>query len=162
MRLLFRQNQMLSSVNWWGQIQRKTWCLGPYAGVDYNLTLCPLQSRLQHIYHGIGQLMPESTLTLCQSRLYPPSQGHCILPLAIETLFSISILTNGIRVLKVAACVLCMEAAFNKYCTSTSARLLRSYSIWLRLHIKVLSFTPTAEIMMNKCTNCLKSTLVLL
>ncbi len=22
-----------------------------YAGVDYNLTLCPLQSRLQHIYH---------------------------------------------------------------------------------------------------------------
>ncbi len=24
----------------------------PYAEVDYNLTLCPLQSRLQHIYHG--------------------------------------------------------------------------------------------------------------
>jgi hypothetical protein len=24
----------------------------PYAGVDYNLTLCPLQGRLQHIYHG--------------------------------------------------------------------------------------------------------------
>ncbi len=24
----------------------------PYAGIDYNLTLCPLQSRLQHIYHG--------------------------------------------------------------------------------------------------------------
>jgi hypothetical protein len=24
----------------------------PNAGVDYNLTLCPLQSRLQHIYHG--------------------------------------------------------------------------------------------------------------
>ncbi len=26
--------------------------VGPYAGVDYNLTLrvCPLQSRLQHIY----------------------------------------------------------------------------------------------------------------
>ncbi len=24
----------------------------PYAGVDYNLTLCPLQSRLQHIYYG--------------------------------------------------------------------------------------------------------------
>jgi hypothetical protein len=23
-----------------------------YARVDYNLTLCPLQSRLQHIYHG--------------------------------------------------------------------------------------------------------------
>jgi hypothetical protein len=26
--------------------------MGSYAGVDYNLTLCPLQSRLQHIYHG--------------------------------------------------------------------------------------------------------------
>ncbi len=26
--------------------------MGPYAGVEYNLTLCPLQSRLQHIYHG--------------------------------------------------------------------------------------------------------------
>ncbi len=35
-----------------GRIKRKTWCIGPYAGVDYNLILCPLQSRLQHIYHG--------------------------------------------------------------------------------------------------------------
>ncbi len=26
--------------------------MGPYAGVDYNLNLCPLQSRLQNIYHG--------------------------------------------------------------------------------------------------------------
>jgi hypothetical protein len=25
--------------------------MGPYAGVDYNLTLCPLEIRLQHIYH---------------------------------------------------------------------------------------------------------------
>ncbi len=24
----------------------------PYATVKYNLILCPLQSRLQHIYHG--------------------------------------------------------------------------------------------------------------
>jgi hypothetical protein len=23
-----------------------------YAGVDYNLNICTLQSRLQHIYHG--------------------------------------------------------------------------------------------------------------
>ncbi len=35
-----------------GRIQRKTWCMGPSAGADYNLTFCPLQSRLQHIYHG--------------------------------------------------------------------------------------------------------------
>jgi hypothetical protein len=26
--------------------------MGPYAGFDFNLTLCPLMSRLQHIYHG--------------------------------------------------------------------------------------------------------------
>ncbi len=33
-------------------IQREMWCImGPYAGVDYNLTLCRLQSRLQKIYH---------------------------------------------------------------------------------------------------------------
>jgi hypothetical protein len=25
--------------------------MGPYAGVDYNLTFCRRQSRLQHIYH---------------------------------------------------------------------------------------------------------------
>jgi hypothetical protein len=41
--------------------------MGLYAGVDYNLT----QSRLQHIYHGRATLC-QSTLTLCQSRLYPP------------------------------------------------------------------------------------------
>jgi hypothetical protein len=33
-----------------GPIQRKALCMGPYAGVDYNLTSCPLQSRLQRIY----------------------------------------------------------------------------------------------------------------
>jgi hypothetical protein len=31
-----------------GRIQRKTWCMGPYVGVDYNLNLC----RLQYMYHG--------------------------------------------------------------------------------------------------------------
>jgi hypothetical protein len=45
-----------------GRIQRKTWSMGPNAGVDYDLTLCPLQSRLQHI--TLGNPMPESTLTL--------------------------------------------------------------------------------------------------
>ncbi len=54
----------------WSRIQRKAWCKGLCAGVDYNITLCPLQSRLQHIYTmGIGQpfakvdlnLMPTST-----------------------------------------------------------------------------------------------------
>ncbi len=42
--------------------------MGPYAGVDYNLTLCPLQSRIQHMYHGQSYArvdrnpMPESNL----------------------------------------------------------------------------------------------------
>ncbi len=53
-----------------GQIQRKTWFMGPYAGADYNLNLCPLQSRLQHF--TIGNPTIESTLTLLQSRLCPP------------------------------------------------------------------------------------------
>ncbi len=52
--------------------------MGPYTGVDYNLALCPVQSRLQHICHGFGQPyarvdnnpMPESTLY--------PSQGPWI------------------------------------------------------------------------------------
>jgi hypothetical protein len=26
--------------------------MGPYAGIDYKPTLCPLRSRLQHNYHG--------------------------------------------------------------------------------------------------------------
>ncbi len=43
-----------------------------YAEVDYNLTLCPLRSRLQHIYH-MDNPMPESTLRVdffCQSRTF--------------------------------------------------------------------------------------------
>jgi hypothetical protein len=51
-----------------GRIQRQTWCVG----VDCNLTLYPLQSRLQHIFHGQPyarvDLNPvsESTLSLRQ------------------------------------------------------------------------------------------------
>ncbi len=49
----------------------------PMPGVDYKLTLCPLQSRLQHIYHGQPYArvdpMPELTLS--------PSQGLWIWPL---------------------------------------------------------------------------------
>ncbi len=49
-----------------------------YAGVDYNLTLCPLQSRLQRIYYGQPYAgvdftsMPESTVS--------PGQGLKIWP----------------------------------------------------------------------------------
>jgi hypothetical protein len=58
---------------------------GPYAGVDYNLTLCQLQSRLQHIYHGQPYAridlnpLPESNLS--------PSQGRWILLLTTIRIF---------------------------------------------------------------------------
>jgi hypothetical protein len=53
--------------------------MGPYAGVDYNSIVCPLQSRLQYLYHGqpyalINLLnpMPESTLSHSQGlRIWP-------------------------------------------------------------------------------------------
>jgi hypothetical protein len=38
--------------------------MGPYAGVDYNLTLCPLQKRLQHIYHGLLATLPFARVDL--------------------------------------------------------------------------------------------------
>ncbi len=59
----------------------KTWCMGPNAGVD--LTLCSLQNRLLHIYHGQPYAgvdlnpMPESTLF--------PSQGLWIWPQDISS-----------------------------------------------------------------------------
>jgi hypothetical protein len=62
------------------RVQRKTWRMGPNARVDYNLTLCPLQSRLQQIYHGQPYArvdlhpMPESTLSPSQ-RLVLSSHG---------------------------------------------------------------------------------------
>jgi hypothetical protein len=52
--------------------------MGPYDGVDYNLTLCPLQSWLQHIYYEQPYArvdrnpIPESTVA--------PGQGLWIWP----------------------------------------------------------------------------------
>jgi hypothetical protein len=68
-----------------GRIQRKTWCMRPYiyAGDDYNLTLCPFQSRLQHIYHGQPYArvdlnpMPESTLSPVTDFGFGPRTGFC-------------------------------------------------------------------------------------
>ncbi len=46
--------------------------MGPYAGVDYNLTLCLIvHSRVDSNTFTMGIPMPESTLTLSQSRSYP-------------------------------------------------------------------------------------------
>jgi hypothetical protein len=51
--------------------------MGPYAGVDYNPTLCPLlaestPTNLPWPPWELGNPMQESTLTLFQSRLYQP------------------------------------------------------------------------------------------
>jgi hypothetical protein len=46
--------------------------MGPYAGADYNLTLCPLQSQFQDIYHG----QPYARVDLnpmSESTLFPQS-----------------------------------------------------------------------------------------
>ncbi len=59
-----------------GRIQRKTWCMGPYAVVEYNLIR--LQSRLQRIPRATLYAriylnpMPESTLSSSQGfRIWP-------------------------------------------------------------------------------------------
>ncbi len=62
------------SSNVWRRIQRKTWCMGPsYAGVDCNLTLGPLQNRLQHIYHE--QVYVRVDLNPITESTLSPSQG---------------------------------------------------------------------------------------
>ena len=71
-----------------GRIQRKTWCIGTFAGVDYNLTLCPLQSRLQHIYHEQPYARVDLN-SMSDSTLYP-SQGLWIWPLMHSTCAQLS------------------------------------------------------------------------
>ncbi len=59
-----------------GRIQRKTWCMGPNGGVDYNLTLCEVMSTPEstptHLPWDWATLCQSRPLNLCQSRLYPP------------------------------------------------------------------------------------------
>jgi hypothetical protein len=52
----------------------------PNAGVDYNLTLCLLQSRLQHTYHG----QPYGRVDLNQFD-FIPRQGLWIWPLSTSS-----------------------------------------------------------------------------
>ncbi len=54
----------------WGRIQRKTWCMGP----ELTITSPYVHSRVDSITFTTGNQMPESTWTLCQSRLYPQSR----------------------------------------------------------------------------------------
>ncbi len=73
---------------------------GPFAGVDYNLTLCPLQSRLQHIYVALATHMPESTVTLYQSRLYHPVRDFGFGFWTRKTIFVHNRITNRIFILE--------------------------------------------------------------
>ncbi len=61
--------------------------MGPYAGVDHNLAVCPdcpLQSRLQHIYHGQPYArvdlnpMPETNLSPSQELWIQPLKGRSV------------------------------------------------------------------------------------
>jgi hypothetical protein len=70
--------------------------MGPYAGVDCNLTLCPLQSRLQHIYHRQPYVrvdfIPQSGTTdlasVSGTRSFPKPayEAHIIIRLKIITI----------------------------------------------------------------------------
>jgi hypothetical protein len=54
--------------------------MGPYAGADYNLTLCPFQSQLQHIYQE--QPFAESTFARVD---FIPQSGTLELASGINT-----------------------------------------------------------------------------
>ncbi len=56
--------------------------MGPCAGVDYNLTLCLIQSRLQHIYHG--QSYARVDLNPMSESTFSPNQGLWIWPFSTE------------------------------------------------------------------------------
>ncbi len=58
--------------------------MGPYAGVDFNLTLCKIQSGLQHIYHG--ELYARVDLNPMPESTFSPGQGPCIWPLSTARL----------------------------------------------------------------------------
>ncbi len=89
-----------------GRIQRKTWCIRSYAGVGYNITLCPLQSRLRHIYHGrIGQPYARVDLNPMAESTLSPSQGLRIWPLYNSPLVS---LRKSPTPLKRKSTVLCL------------------------------------------------------
>ncbi len=56
---------LTNAINIWGQIRRNSWCMGPYLSLFICIT--PESNTFT-----ISNSLPESTLTLCQSRLYPP------------------------------------------------------------------------------------------
>jgi hypothetical protein len=60
--------------------------MGPFAGADYNLTICPLQSRLQHIY--IGQPDARVDLNFMSESTLFHSQGLWILASVISLLLT--------------------------------------------------------------------------
>jgi hypothetical protein len=97
------------------QFLKKSMLHGPYityiyAGGDYNLTLCPLQSRLQHIYHA--QPYARVDLNPMTEPTLSPSQGHWIWPQDIRVFFLINI------VFKAGICYHWLTAPFFRYVTN--------------------------------------------
>jgi hypothetical protein len=50
---LKRRGSWVISVYLWPNPKKKHGVWWPYSGADYNLSLCPIQSRLQHIYYRL-------------------------------------------------------------------------------------------------------------
>ncbi len=60
-----------------GRIHRRTWCMGSYAGVDYNLTFRPLQTpeSIPHIYHRqLGK--PYATKPVFENKLFNKRKNY--------------------------------------------------------------------------------------
>ncbi len=63
-----------------GRIQVKTWCMGPYAGVDYNSLY--VNSRVDSNIFTMGNPMPESTLEVHKIENFFDSEfGICVISL---------------------------------------------------------------------------------
>ncbi len=54
---------------------KKTWYMGPYAVVDYIISPF-VDAKVNSNTFIMGNPMPESTLTLCQIRLYLPVRDY--------------------------------------------------------------------------------------
>ncbi len=55
----FARDQRICVVFSRGRIQRKTWCMGPYARADFNLTLCRLLRHAHVTWATLCQIRPE-------------------------------------------------------------------------------------------------------
>ncbi len=61
-----------------------------YDGVDYNLTLCRLQSRLQHIYHGQDYAMQSRPQPFARVDLIPQAGTKNLASIDVQHGFSLA------------------------------------------------------------------------